>query len=191
MDGMGLSGMEDGEMSDGIRDGLKWMGCGWPVEIAPGGGAAKPDDGRPEVRWMEKEGNGLKGAPLNGGQVSLWPTISTPPYLVVLRVASDKQGAGLRVKLNPVEAKQLAWELVVMAKESEKRAWIEKENVRAEVRAARERAVGPELVEAVRQFITAVKHPMAAETNHWVGCPGPLFSKMADLVRDVDAETGT
>jgi len=207
MDGMGLSGMEDGEMEDGRTEGRKvedlmaeihaarrlvaFDAQGRERVLKDNAGAEGMEDGRPEGRWMEELGNGLKGSPLEGGRVDLWPMISGPPHLVVLRVSSDKQGAGLHVKLNPVEAKQLAWELVAMAKESEKRAWIEKENVRAEVRAARERAVGPELVEAVRQFITAVKHPMAAETNHWVGCPGPLFSKMADLVRDVDAETGT
>jgi hypothetical protein len=140
---------------------------------------------------MEKEGNGLKGAPLNGGQVSLWPTISTPPYSVALLVASDKQGAGLKVVLNPVEAKQLAGELVAMAKEAEKQLRIEKENVRAEVRSARARALGPELVEAVRQCVTAVNHPVSSKvaTNHCVVCPGDLFAKMADLVRSVDSET--
>ena len=108
----------------------------------------------------------------------------------VLLWAVEPNGKQQRIYLTPSEAGMLGDKMVQLAQRAEGMR-IEKENVRAEVRAARERAVGPELVEAVRQFITAVKHPMAAETNHWVGCPGPLFSKMADLVRDVDAETGT
>ena len=148
------------------------------------------EDGRTEVRWMEEQGNGLKGSPLEGGRVDLWPMISGPPHLVVLRVASDKQGAGLRVKLNPVEAKQLAGELVAMAKEAEKLAWIEQENVRAEVRAARARAVGPELVEACKALLEAAA--IAQEgAKQWVGIPIKSFHEVATLLRRVDSGSGT
>jgi hypothetical protein len=181
--------MEDGEMSDGIRDGLKWMGAWWPVEIAPEGRAAEPDDGRPEVRWMEEQGNGLRGAPLEGGRVDLWPMISGPPHLVALRVASDRQDAGLCVKLNPVEAKQLANEMMAMAEEAEKRTRIEKENVRAEVRAARSRALGPELVEACKALVEAVRTGKgAASMTDWVGVPHDLFKHVSALARSVDSE---
>ena len=150
------------------------------------------EDGRPEGRWMEQQGNGLKGSPLEGGRVELWAMISGPPHLVVLRVASDKQGAGMHVKLNPVEAKQLAGELVAMAKEAEKRTWIEQENVRAEVRAARARAVGPELVEACVDLLEAVRTGTgSAPLANWVAVPRDLLKQVGALARSVDSGSGT